>query len=307
MQYDKRPLSFSEQADLLISRGMTGDRRLMVQRLRSVSYFRLSGYSYPFRKKDPANPGCPHSDFEPGTEFATIWERYVFDRRLRLVVMDAVERIEVAIRSEIATHHSTTHGHSAYARDPKSMPGMNWQTWVDFVGTVKREQVRSKDVFVRHFRSKYAEADPLPLWMAAEVWSFGTLLSFYEGCGSGVRKAVAEKFGVHDNVFASWLLTLNTVRNICAHHGRLWNREIGTKPKIPERLAEWRTPVRVTGDRVFAVLTICKWCLDRIASQSRWPLRLRELLEAYPGVPRESMGFPSHWERCPIWTTSART
>ena len=72
----------------------------------------------------------------------------------------------------------------------------------------------------------------------------------------------------------SWLLALNTVRNICAHHSRLWNRELGTKPKIPAKDMAWQV-VLVKNDRIFGILTICKFCLDRIAPQSGWPDRLR--------------------------------
>ncbi len=44
MQYSKPPLTFPEQADLLLSRGLTGDKDVIISRLRAVSYYRLSGY-----------------------------------------------------------------------------------------------------------------------------------------------------------------------------------------------------------------------------------------------------------------------
>ena len=98
MKYDKPPLSFDEQADRLIQRGMTGDRELMKTQLAAVNYYRLSGYWYPFRN--------PDDTFKPGTTFEMVWQRYAFDRRLRLLVMDAIERLEVAIRSQLAYHHA---------------------------------------------------------------------------------------------------------------------------------------------------------------------------------------------------------
>ena len=98
-------------------------------------------------------------------------------------------------------------------------------------------------------------------------------------------------------------ITLNTVRNICAHHSRLWNREIGVKPIIPRigDYPEWHTPVKVENNRVFSVLTICRHCLRRIAPQSRWSYRLHTLLDEFPAIPRESMGIPAKWLESPIW------
>lgn len=279
----------------------------MSQRLETVSYFRLSGYSHPFRKRGPADSKLLLDEFKPGTTFDEVWARYAFDRHFRLLVMDAIERIEVALRSHLATLHAQRHGLFSYAIDKASLPSLTWQEWTNFLGKIRMEQDRSKEAFVKHFKSKYGDAEPvLPIWTAAEVWSFGTLMTFHRGCHQDIRREVAMRFGVHETVFASWLLTLNTVRNICAHHGRLWNREIGTKPKIPDKIPEWHDPVEVSGDRMFAVLTICKWSLDRIAPQSRWDDRLRALLAASPDIPLVSMGFPEGWEASVIWSREGR-
>ena len=104
-------------------------------------------------------------------------------------------------------------------------------------------------------------------------------------------------------VFDSWLLTLGVVRNICAHHGRLWNRESGVKPVIPRRreYPEWHEPVMVENDRVFVVLTICRHCLVRIAPQSAWATRLKGLLAEFPDIPLNAMGFPPNWQESPVW------
>jgi abortive infection bacteriophage resistance protein len=306
VKYDKRSLTFDQQADLLLQRGMVGDRAVIIERLASVGYYRLSAYWYPFRRPDPNDPSLPLDELKPGTSFDEVWCRYAFDRRLRLVVMDAVERIEVAVRALLATHHSQHHGLFGYMHEPSAMPHLSAKDAINVRMSFLNELARSKDPFVKHFTAKYGDSHSmLPLWMAAEVMAFGTLLTFHRGCEPGIRAAVAKPFGVHENVFASWLLTLNTVRNICAHHSRLWNRELGNKPKIPEKLADWQTPVRISGDRVFGILTICKWSLDRIAPQSRWADRLHALLSDSPRIPQVSMGFPANWRECPIWRIGA--
>ncbi len=60
MKYSKPPLTFEDQADLLISRGMTGNRNDMISRLSAVNYYRLSGYWHTFRK-------LPEQMFQDGT------------------------------------------------------------------------------------------------------------------------------------------------------------------------------------------------------------------------------------------------
>lgn len=301
MKYTKPPLSLPEQADLLLQRGMKGDRDLMIARLSSVSYYRLTGYWFPFRGGK--------NQFRNGTTFAEVWSRYVFDRHLRLLAMDAIERIEIAVRTQLSFHHSHTHGPFGYATDPASLPNLKGTRRTDFLGRIQEETARSKETFVKHFQRTYGdEHKELPIWMATEVMSLGTVLSLYRGSSNRVQKDVAAFFGMPAKVFNSWLLSLNTVRNICAHHSRLWNRELGTKPKIPrpKDYPDWHTPVVIDNHRVFAVLTICQYCLKRIAPQSHWYDRLQQLFADYPDVPKISMGFPDDWQDSPIWKVTSQ-
>ena len=301
MKYTKPPLTLEQQADLLLSRGMKGDRATMLGRLAVVNYYRLSGYWHPFRN--------PEDDaFKPNTTFDKVWERYAFDRHLRLLVMDAIERVEVAVRTRVAYCLAHQTGDPfAYATDPAILPHLAPDDRLRFLEELADQAGRSKETFAEHFHNKYGDQHGhMPIWMAAEVMTFGSMLTLLRGAHPNVRKEVAAAFGVHDVVLSSWLLALNTVRNICAHHGRLWNRQFGTQPKIPAKDPAWHAPVAVGSDRIFAILTICKFCLDRIAPQSHWPDRWRGLLAKYPYVPRGSMGVPANWEECPIWTPAAQ-
>ena len=296
MKFAKPSLTLEQQADQLLHRGMAGNRELMVERLRSVSYYRLSGYWFPFRNTDDT--------FSPGVSFDAVWNRYVFDRRLRLLVMDAIERIEVAVRSQLAHHHSLHYGPFAYSTDPGTLPKLTPAEHQDFLAHIKEETDRSHETFAMHFRRKYGDCHKfLPVWMASEVMAFGSVLTFFKGAHRKEKRPVADAFGLPDVVFSSWLLALHTIRNICAHHGRLWNRELGVKPMIPfaADYPDWHYPVEVRNNRTFAVLTMCHWCLQRIAPQSRWADRLDGLFNAFPDIPLSDMGFPSNWKACPIW------
>jgi abortive infection bacteriophage resistance protein len=297
MNYAKRPLTFEQQADLLIRRGMTGDRGLIISRLTAVNYYRLSAYWLPFRRVGT-------EAFEDGTSIEIVWDRYVFDRHLRLLVMDAIERIEIATRTHLAYEHAHAHGAFGYAVDPASLPKLDPKDRAEFLRHTRDEHARSKEQFVARFDDKYGPNHAhLPVWMATEIMAFGTILSFFRGVSHRVKKNVSSVFGMPHTVFNSWLLTMNVVRNICAHHARLWNRVLGVKPLIPlqGKYPDWHTPFTLQNDRIFAILTICRYCVDRVAPQSSWDTRVRALLGAHSTIPTVEMGFPSNWAASPIW------
>jgi abortive infection bacteriophage resistance protein len=229
----------------------------------------------------------------------------VFDRRLRLLVMDAVERIEVAVRSQLAFEHAHKYGDPfAYAETSTSLPNITSDRRSEFLGKIRTEKIRSHETFVRHFTNRYGDTHGyLPVWMAAEIMSFGGVLTFYNGCEEDIKQKLASTFGIPALVLGSWMLTLNTVRNICAHHGRLWNRVLGTTPLIPRvnRYPDWHRPYSVPNNRTFVVLTICRYSLGKVAPQSRWAERLKDLLNEFPDIPIRDMGFPENWIESPIW------
>ncbi len=300
MNYSKPALSREQQADLLISRGMLGNRDQIISQLSAVNYYRLSGYWHTFR--------LPSShEFSPNTTFDKVWTRYTFDRRLRLHVMDALERVEVYFRGNLAyefAHHFTNP--FAYADDPSALPNLRSDQRNRFLTTVADDMASSKEVFVKHFLAQYGSDHPyMPVWVATEIMTFGNILTMYRGASDAIKRSIAATFGVHDRVVESWLLALNTIRNICAHHSRLWNRQLGNKPKIPHQknAPAWHVPITIPNDRVFGILTILKYSLDRIAPQSSWTTRLLSLLQDYPAIPLGSMGFPANWQSSPIWSS----
>ncbi len=260
-----------------------------------MNYYRLSEYLYPFRNAD-------NETFKPGTTFEMIWRRYTFDRRLRLLLLDAIERIEISVRTLLTYHFSHQYGafgHTRQANLPKLEP-MEYAKWLTQLQT---ETGRSQEIFVNHFQQKYDEHEHLPLWMLCEVMSFGSTLTFFKGTSPEIKRKIAERYKIPDEVLRSWLRALNAVRNLCAHHGRLIGRELGYKPHIPNRrkYPDWHEPVSFTNNRVFVILTICRYLMRLIAPQSRWAALLFALLDEYKGIPREPMGFPKNWRQCPIW------
>jgi len=230
MQYIKPPLSYEQQAQRLINRGLRAEKSLLIARLQSVNYYRLAGYLYSFRQ--------PNSDlFFQDTTLDVVWRRYTFDRHLRFLLLDAIERFEVALKTDITYNVTQHYGPFGYL-NASNLPLISREKFTELQNRIQHEVKRSREEFIHHFTLKYGDIHVLPpLWMTVEVISFGTTLSLYRGFATIIKRDIAKRYGVHDHVFESWITALNAVRNICAHHGRLWNREFGYKPLIPKKTA----------------------------------------------------------------------
>ena len=310
MKFSKPFTNYEAQADKLISRGLLGDKAIIIGHLQSVSYYRLSGYWYPFRKTDPVS-GERLDTLDSDATIEKVWDRYIFDRRLRLLVMDALERIEVDARTRLAYLHAEKHGPFGYAEDPKTLPGLNFNDRTRFLEYFREQLSVSSEEFVKHYRTKYgSDHNDLPVWVACELMTFGNLFTFFRGCKPDIQKEVARRYGVSDVVCESWLRSLNTIRNICAHHARLWNRELGIQPMIPNKDLKWRydaatalgvQSLPIPNHRVFAILTICRTCLEVIAPGNSWTERFHQLLAEHPSIPQRGMGLIDDWQKHPLW------
>ncbi len=296
MQYSKPPLSFESQADLLLSRGLQAERTILINRLQSVNYYRLSAYLYPFRK--PAS-----DEYKADTTLDNVWYYYTFDRQLRILVMDAIERVEVAVRTQLVYHFTHLHGAFGYL-DQANLPKLEARRYQQWIEDLRKEISRSRETFLMHFQKKYGDCHDLPpLWMLCESMSFGRMLTLFNGVKDGIRRDIAHEYGIEDKILQSWLGAINVIRNICAHHGRLWNRELGYKPLIPQesKYPIWHNPVTLSNNRIFSILTILKYFLIKVAPTSQWDCRFRNLLDRYPDIPLRPMGFPREWENHTFW------
>jgi abortive infection bacteriophage resistance protein len=296
--YNKPPLTYEEQSDLLLSRGLIADEKELICILKNVNYYRLSAYLYPFRTL-----GNQEESFKPGTTLDKVWNIYNFDRQLRILVMDAIERVEVGLRTQMTYQFSHLFGPFGYI-ESKNLPKLDQDKFEKWLFEVREETKRSKETFVDHFRDTYGDNHKdLPIWMMSEIISFGKLLTFFNGVPDSIKKDIARYYGIEDLILKSWIGTLNVIRNICAHHGRLWNRELGFKPFVPrpKKYPEWHTPFSIANNRIFSVLTILRYLLYVIVPQSHWYERLIKLLKDYPDIPLEPMGFHDNWQDHQIW------
>lgn len=304
MKYEKNPLTFEDQAERLLGRGLIADRDELITRLAAVNYYRLTGYLYPFRR--------PDDSYQPGTTLEIVWRRYVFDRRLRVLILDAIERIEVAVRTKLIYHLShhvpadSTDAAGAFGYlDHRFFPG--FKTASDFLkwrSKLAMETDRAKsEKFVQHFRTKYgAEHPELPSWMVAELMSFGAMFTMAKNVVPEVQKKVADGYGFPVDQFISWLQALMVLRNACAHHDRIWNRKIGKAGKTQKnKFPLWHRAPVIPNDRTGYLLTICRYWLGLISPTTYWRERLFALFDEFPEIPLAPMGLPADWRNHPLW------
>lgn len=283
--------------------------------LENVGYYRLGGYAYPFLVAPERKV------FKSGTTWEQIARVYEFDRELRLLVTDAVERIEVGLRARLIT--ATTLAASAPAGAVAAAWGPHW--FLDaakfhskfnhgrFIQKIEREvgikydQVTGNRIlpsdhaekFIEHYYQKYGSPYLPPFWMVAEVLTLGSLSLLYEGLGDPALKAdLAAPFGVTAKVMASWLHALAHLRNICAHHGRLWNRTFSISPKIPPHIA----PTVRASNRFEGHATVLVEMLRITAPADNWKQDFRALLARFPEIDVAAMGFGPSWTT-PYWQT----
>lgn len=319
MIYSKQALTLEAQADLLLARGLVADRAELIGRLKVVNYYRLSGYLYPYRQ--------PDDSYRPGTTLNEVWRRYNFDRRLRIILLDAIERIEVGVRTRLVYHFVTAHGPFGYL-DRRKLPGFKVRTWwrmcwrnakalaqlkglepsehAYWLGKLNQEKNRaSGEAFVKHFTKTYGDThEALPLWMACELMTCDSLLHFARAVEPNILKQAAADFGFPDQQLLSWSKAIFSLRNACAHHARVWNRVYGAKPSIPGKNKHplWHQSPTFTQDRVGLMLTICHFWLGKVSTTSRWKARLFALFDEYPEIPLAEMGLPADWRNHPLWT-----
>ncbi|MBU0676182.1 MAG: Abi family protein [Proteobacteria bacterium] len=294
MRFNKPPKTFAEQVGLLVSRGMEIEDPVRAERyLSHLNYYRLAAYWLPYEQDHPTHR------FRPGTSFNIVLEHYIFDRELRLLVMDAIERLEVSLRTRWAYHLSHSYGPHAHL-DSGIFKRGRW-SHPDNVQNLKDVVRVSAEVFIRHFDT-YDEELP-PLWAVCEIMTLGQLSKWYANlCHSRDRNAIARTYGFDEVNLTSFLHHLSIVRNLCAHHARLWNREFTFAWKLPRvKPAGLVENFNVTdGKKIYNTLVMLAYLLDRINPHS-WKKRLGALLAKHPEVREGNVGFPDDWRDRPIW------
>lgn len=311
--YKKKPLTYNEQVQLIQGRGLIIKDVHRAERYFSViSYYRLSAYFLPL---------CDIKDhFVEGTTFEQVLDLYLFDRELRLIVFYAIERIEVAIRTQMINqlshkyNDSHWHDNAAIFKPPfiHKRTGKTTYIFQETQDIIHKHQIaKHPEVFVKHYNSTYNNPTNPPCWMSLELLTIGELSRLFTALQfNSDKQAIADFFRLSHTVFTSWLHTLVYVRNICAHHARLWNRDFAIKPEVIKKPRyPWIDQIFNTNNhRCFYFLSIMKYLLMSANPGNHLKERLIALIEKYPKVPIAFLGIPTingtdmvDWTQQPVW------
>jgi abortive infection bacteriophage resistance protein len=166
----------------------------------------------------------------------------------------------------------------------------------------------SKEEFAKHFKRRYPGENP-PIWIAAELWDFGAMSVLFSGLNKVDQLAIAAKFQLPAfRIMETWLRSLNTSRNVCAHHSRFWNKASAVQPS-------WPTATQVPDlshiakdthaqTRAYGTACMCAYLLRTINPNTTWRKRFKDLIAKFPQskiVSLQGAGFPKNWENEKLW------
>jgi len=317
--YNKPALTIDQQINLLEQRGLSiFDKERTKRHLSNVSYYRLSAYMIPYRE---IGPNGDHSNqFVPGTTWDDIYNLYKFDRKLRLLVFDAIERIEIALRAQVI--YQLSHKYGSHWQDDASLfktPVYNRRTqrtydvFQDIQDHINQQlNANNRVTFIEHYQNTYNYPPTPPSWMSVELLYFSELSKICQNLNQRRdRIDLAKAFGVvDDSVFCSWLHTLNYIRNICAHHARLWNIKVDITPtkyfnRDPKMIWLSNTEIQsVQSSKLYYTLCIILYLLESVNPKTDFRKHFKHLLAEYPNVNVGYMGFPNTWDKHPLWKNS---
>lgn len=300
MLYEKLPITIDAQIAQLKQRGLQiANDDTARHYLSSISYYRLAGYWWPMQADKQTHI------FKPNSKFEDVIALYNFDRELRLLLFDVIERIEIGLRSKMIYHLSHEYD-PWWFQNPELF--INSREFIKTLASIEEELDRSKDIFIKDHLKRYkADLRFPPAWKTLEITGFGSLSKLYGNLKPTVKSKdtiAAELNTVNHTFLPSWLMSIAQIRNICAHHGRLWNKNLPGRPNLlPRPPALWLNKVPPASVHYMLYIHICcmKYLLDVISPGHHYKVRLSELFKNYPNVDLNALGFPADWENEPLW------
>ena len=291
MKYSKPPLTFHQQTELLLSRGLIAEYGELYQFLQKVNYYRFSGYLFPFRQNGSDN-------FQNGTSLKEVQTIYHFDSALRRITFSIIEQIDVSIlRTQLVEQFSVQFGAFCYEKI-SNFSDFDTKLHKNVLQNIEKSVEKSHEHFVRKYKQKYSEEKLLPFWMVAEIISMSQLSIIFHHCPDSIVVPIARRYNLHSKVLKNWLHVLSVIRNISAHHSRLWNLGLQIRPILPSKKyhPEFYIPYTFTTASYFSVYAIMHYLLKIINPNSSFHNDFKILLNNFPSINISKMGFPQNWE-----------
>ncbi len=302
--FNKKPITITEQIALLQKRGLQISNVPLAERyLANISYYRLGEYWYVMQADKEK-----HS-FKTNSRFADVVALYNFDAELRLLLFDVIEKIEISLRTKLVYHLS-------HEIDPWWFQNkkcfINFQYFKQSLESIQKEVMRSqkKDVTLQKHFKKYSNKKLPPAWKTVEHTSIGNLSKIYRNLSNNIKskKIIAKEFGaVNHTYLPSWLQSIAQIRNFCAHHSRLWNRNLpGTVKLLPKPPNHWindsdNIPKQYEFSKLYVHMCLMKYLINTIQPNNQFTIRLNDLFFKYPNVDPNALGMKPNWQKEPLW------
>lgn len=298
MIYNKEAKTIESHIKLLKERGLEiDDLDLAKHYLSHVSYYRLAGYWWPMQEDKTLHT------FKPNSRFSDVVKLYNFDRELRVLLFDVIEKIEISLRTKLIYHLS--HEISPWWFQNTSI-FIDARSLIKTLSVIDDEVLRSKDTFIKEHNKKYKSDDRFPpSWKTLELTSLGALSKLYGNLKNDIKSKniIAQEFGaVNHTYLPSWLQSIAQIRNYCAHHSRLWNKNLPGAPKMLSKPPfRWLEDAPTDHNKLYLHLCIMRYLLNIIAPTNNFADRLKELINKYPSVDPNALGFKENWTSEPLW------
>lgn len=300
MIFKKIPLTIENQIIQLEKRGLEiKDQSLAQKYFINVGYYRLSGYWWSMQS-DKIN-----HIFKPNSHFENVISLYKFDRELRLLLFEIIEKIEIALRTKMVYYLS-------HELDPWWFENVNYSknpiAHEKNLESIDRELLYTKEIFIKKHYEKYrSDTRRPPAWKTLNVQSFGSISKLYGNLHDSIKSKdkIAKDFGTANKTYLkSWLQSIAQIRNICAHHGRIWNKNLPGKPKLLNRPPnKWliNVPSITQRDKLYIHICCMKYLVDTIDESNHLAEKFKNLFNKYPNVDKNALGFIDGWEKEPLW------
>lgn len=279
---EKAPATINEQIKILKMRGCVIEDEIKARdTLKYINYYRLSNYFEPF--------SVSKHKYEEGTTFEKIMRVYEMDRKLRSILLAALEEVEIALRAAVSNFHALRYGALGYLNPSCYNVSHNHASFLSRVNHLIESNEERE--FVRHYNAKYG--GKFPLWVMMELFSFGTLAFFYKDMKTADKKELSDEYyNCSSSELDNWIFCLNELRNYCAHYNRLYGSHFPVEPKTPENF-----PVELLPD-VFGYIIVMKQLFH---GKENWNERvvkpISRLLKKNADIIKLSdLGFPEGWE-----------
>lgn len=285
-----------------------GDDNYAIKKLSQIGYYRLSGFWYSARQQNP-HTGQLEENFLPGTKFESICELYIFDKKLRLLLLDIIERLEIHIRNIIAHElgriDPLAYQYAFFINRSKREKHIQWLADLD------KKVKRSQDDFISHYVN---QGKPIPFWVMINVWDFGSLSKYYSLLDNDYQDKIVKHFNIDRSSFENWLKQINYLRNCAAHHNMVWNRKFNAEIEIPTHSkARFKRYKKATTyfdklpihdpERLFSRIAVLWFLVSQFSQNYKWLNKLEKLTNSFPSLPNlkiSSMGFNSACINFPI-------